>query len=295
MAEPQTPPSAFDAELLGKYLDVVHRSSAGADASFAAQALFETLEARLDVVARHAQQHPAARVALGLTQRVVFEIVQQLARSAELGNARTAAARLLGRSCLFEPLAHERFSITQDWFSGNIAVWQRLFAELSHKPGLRCLEIGSYEGLSACWLLENVLTHETSRIICIDPFDAPGQLQAERHFDRNVAATGLSHKLTKLKGFSKQALPLLAGSRFDIAYIDGSHHPTHVLEDALAVWPLLEPGALLVFDDYELGASYPPELAREADPKPGIDAFLRFVTGQYREVERGYQLAIRKS
>ncbi|MFZ5893568.1 MAG: class I SAM-dependent methyltransferase [Myxococcota bacterium] len=292
---PATPPSLFDAELLAGYMAVLRQLSQGSDAAHAIGALVVLLEQRLAIVGQRAESDASLESVLALFKRVTFELLQHLVRHAELGGARAAVARLLSRVSLFEPLAHERFLITQDWFSGNVPIWQKLFSERAGAPGLRCLEIGSFEGMSACWLLENVLTHATSRIVCIDPFDAPGQPQAERYFDHNVRVTGQAHKLTKLKGYSKQALPLLSGSNFDIAYIDGSHHPIHTLEDALAVWPLMANGSLIIFDDYAIGASYPAELAREIDPKPGIDAFLGFVQGEYREISRGYQLVLQKT
>lgn len=285
------PASLFAGEVLARYLAVHEGAARGRDVSEALSALVEILEHRLEELTQAGAAFERARA---LMQRVSFEILQQLARRVELGNALPSVARLLGRASVCPPLALPRFCISQDWFFDNVPKWQQLFAEHAGRPGLNCLEIGSFEGMSACWLLENVLTHATSRIVCIDPFDAPGQPQAERYFDHNVRLTGQAHKLTKLKGYSKQVLPLLDGSRFHIAYIDGSHHPTHALEDALAVWPLLEPGALAIFDDYAIGAFYPPELARESDPKPGIDAFLGFVAGQYRELDRGYQLVLQK-
>lgn len=285
------PTSLFAGDILARYLAVQERLARAQDVSEALCALVEALERKLEQLSRPGANFEQARA---LFQRVSFEIVQQLARRVELGSALPMVARLLGRVALSPPLSHPRFRISQDWFFGNVPHWQRLFAEHAGRPGLSCLEIGSFEGMSACWLLENVLTHATARIVCIDPFDAPGQPQAERYFDYNVRVTGQAHKLTKLKGYSKQALPLLDGSRFHIAYIDGSHHPSHALEDAVGVWPLLEPGALVIFDDYALGASYPPQLARDNDPKPGIDAFLAFVSGEYRELERGYQLVLQK-
>lgn len=53
-------------------------------------------------------------------------------------------------------------------------------------------------------------------------------------------------------------------------------------------------GAIAICDDHGIGASYPPELAAENDPRPGIDAFLNFVSGKYHEVFRGYQLILEK-
>ena len=47
------------------------------------------------------------------------------------------------------------YEFSSDSFSGSIPVWQRIFAELA--PCRKILEIGSYEGRSAVWLIENVL------------------------------------------------------------------------------------------------------------------------------------------
>jgi predicted O-methyltransferase YrrM len=70
-----------------------------------------------------------------------------------------------------------RFSY--DWFSTRIPQWERQVAgRFAGKPGLRFLEIGSFEGRSACWLLQNVLTDPSVRLTCVDPFavDAAGGL-----------------------------------------------------------------------------------------------------------------------
>lgn len=288
------PSALFGGDILTHYLLAEERLLRGQDVAQELSALIDTLEQRIDQLEQLARHDPNLQVPAALMKRVTFELLRHFAQKAELGAARAETGRLLGRTNLFEPLQHERFRITQDWFFANVPQWQRVFADRAGRPGLRALEIGSFEGMSACWLLEHVLTHAESRLICIDPFDSPGQPQAERNFDHNLSLTGQAFKATKLKGYSRQVLPLLDGSKFDIAYIDGSHHPIHALEDALGVWPLLVPGAIAIFDDYGIGASYPPELAAENDPRPGIDAFLRFVSGQYREVFRGYQLILEK-
>ena len=55
---------------------------------------------------------------------------------------------------------------TYDWFSQHVPYWNRLLEPLKGQPDLRFLEIGSFEGRSACWLLRNILTHETSMLTC---------------------------------------------------------------------------------------------------------------------------------
>ena len=77
---------------------------------------------------------------------------------------------------------------------------------------------------------------------------------------------------------------------FDFAYIDGAHLARIVLEDSVAVWQRLIPGAVLVWDDYRWRApsSYKP-------PKPAIDAFLDIYDGYWVEREQGRnQIKVRK-
>lgn len=65
------------------------------------------------------------------------------------------------------------------------------------------LEIGSYEGRSAVWFLENILTHPTARIVCVDLFT---RLPFELRFDHNIRISGAGDKVTKMKGRSETVL-----------------------------------------------------------------------------------------
>src|SRR3989344_7436900 len=48
-----------------------------------------------------------------------------------------------------------------DWFSRHIPLWEKRLAEFRGQPAVHFLEIGSWEGRSAGWLLTNILTHDT--------------------------------------------------------------------------------------------------------------------------------------
>src|SRR5262245_25169347 len=93
-----------------------------------------------------------------------------------------------------EPPVGPDYHYTFDWFSHNIPVWEQHLAHLAGRSDLRCLEIGSFEGRSAVWLLTHILTHETSRLECIECFEGvwewEGQLvdmaEVERRFDHNM-------------------------------------------------------------------------------------------------------------
>jgi predicted O-methyltransferase YrrM len=125
--------------------------------------------------------------------------------------------------------------------------WTGLLEEYQGQANLRMLEIGSYEGRSAVWFLENILTHPTARIVCVDLFT---RLPFELRFDHNIRISGVGDKVTKMKGRSETVLSSLLLDHFDIIYVDGSHRATGVLMDAMLSWYALKNGGVMIFDDY---------------------------------------------
>src|SRR5262245_52509009 len=150
---------------------------------------------------------------------------------------------------------------TADWHSHNVPHWRQILGEYADRPGLRALEIGSFEGRSALWLLNNVLTHETARIDCIDTFEgspehaAMGINSADlvERFLRNLKP--YKEKVRWFRGRSQEVLrngsfDPQGAEHYDIAYIDGSHKASDVLEDAVLSFRLLKVGGVMIFDDY---------------------------------------------
>lgn len=169
------------------------------------------------------------------------------------------------------------------------------------------LEVGSFEGRSAIWLLENILTHPTSHLTCIDKFEMdnesrencermkqniPYDLDIEGNFDANMLASGASKRVTKLKGVSTEMLRGLPLNSFDLIYIDGSHTTRNVLTDAVLCWDLLKLNGMLIFDDYRWNPFT--EDALKA-PKKAIDAFMECFDGEYALVLMDYQVILRKT
>jgi predicted O-methyltransferase YrrM len=188
-------------------------------------------------------------------------------------------------------------TFSTDWAGNHFFYWAELLDPLRAKP-IRILEIGSGEGRSALFFLNYL---PKSRIVCIDPFEGNVEhqvnayfhdlaLKSEAQFDRNLA--GFEDRVEKIKGSSTTILPELgiSGRRFDLAYIDGSHMAADAYSDAVLTWPMIEPGGMVIFDDYE----WPLMDSDRERPKLGIDAFLATVAGQYRELHRDYQVVIAK-
>jgi predicted O-methyltransferase YrrM len=179
------------------------------------------------------------------------------------------------------------FQFSEDWTSRNEESWQTHLARFKDRPDLRILEIGTYEGRSAIWLLDNIATHPTSRIVCLDIFRREG---LEERFDHNIEVSGHHEKVEKVKGSSHRKLREESFDPFDIIYIDGCHSAWCVYQDLALSWPLLKDGGTLILDDYEFGRG----LSESGQPKTAIDPFLVAVGDGGRVVEKGKQVIVEK-
>jgi predicted O-methyltransferase YrrM len=195
------------------------------------------------------------------------------------------------------------YKFTHDSFSDNIDQWRKHLGRFAGLPHLNFLEVGSFEGRSACWLLQNILTHETSKLVCVDVFDEEesqglydtnnlnsASMSKEQRFEHNVCQTGARHRVEKIKGRSQEVLRFLQSSFYDFIYLDASHIAKDVLEDAVYAWPLLKEGGIMTFDDYLWPDNPDPLLS----PQLAIDAFLKVYDGHYRLVHQGYQVTLEK-
>lgn len=173
--------------------------------------------------------------------------------------------------------------------------WKNWLAEFRGKKVVG-LEIGTFEGDSAEWMLENVTTHGDSRYHCIDPFCGA----ADHHFhgiDTSKTEERTRAKLARFpnviihKAYSQDKLREMPKASIDFCYIDGSHTARDVLRDAVLAFDLLKVGGVGIFDDL-MWAAMPNELDR---PKVAIEAFLKIYGKQLRVLSpKGYQVAFQK-
>ena len=148
-------------------------------------------------------------------------------------------AILLWRERYLEDCQIKNYKFSTDWFSYHLPVWQQVLKKFVHLPNLNFLEVGSWEGRTACWLLDNVLTHESSKMTCIDTFQGSVEHQnlcdqfltsLESIFDHNINQTGKANQVSKLIGVSQEILRQLDTNNYDFLYVDGSHIAPDVLE-----------------------------------------------------------------
>lgn len=174
---------------------------------------------------------------------------------------------------------------------------------MTGKPNLNFLEIGCFEGRTTRWLLENVLTDQTSRITVIDTFKGSPEFESlgidsdfHERFEKNIADykdkvdirygrsdNVLIHLLDGLH--PKSAKSKFHSPQFDFIYVDGSHMAADVLSDAVLSWPLLKLGGVMCFDDLHWGEE---NLQKWERPQIAIEAFVSCYASQLRGAPQGH-------
>ena len=178
------------------------------------------------------------------------------------------------------------------------ANFKKWLAPFIGKPEISGLEVGSWEGRSALWLMENILTHEKSGMYCIDTWKGEEVQQQqgidfsmkEKNFLENTAEYRKSYRIYVWKVLSHEALAMIYPCNFHFAYIDGSHIAPDVLMDAVLVWRLLKKDGVAIFDDY----AWTEGKGLRHRPKIAIDAFLDVFQEQIEILDIGYQVAVRR-
>jgi len=181
----------------------------------------------------------------------------------------------------------EGYSFTVDWFSSCVPAWRD---QLSGVPGIgKILEIGSYEGRSAVWLIESAFkAGGKGEMYCIDTWkggvehDAADMAAIEEKFLRNIATAKTRSRsdvtVHVLKGASSALLASLVSEghalSFDVIHVDGSHQCPDVLSDLVLSFQLCKVGGLIICDDYgwSLEAHGSEDLLNQ--PKLAIDSFV---------------------
>lgn len=176
--------------------------------------------------------------------------------------------------------------------------WIKWLAHLVGKPGIHGLELGTWKGESAEWMLTNVFTAEDSAYFCVDTFEG-----SDEHRKLGMDCTTLEEqtrarlarfdgRVDVVKDQSHLAMKSmeLCGMPFDFIYVDAAHDAMNVLRDSVLAFELLRPGGTMIWDDYAW-TSMEHRLDR---PKMGIDAFLGCYTRRLDVIATGWQVCARK-
>jgi predicted O-methyltransferase YrrM len=172
---------------------------------------------------------------------------------------------------------------------------------LGHLKDTPCkgMELGTFQGSSAEWFLDNICTHKDSFLYCVDTFKGSDEhhlhgIDVSRNYE--IAEERLARFTNKafIENMShKQMLSVtsVGSGTFDFLYVDADHSARGCLRDAVIGFELLKVGGIMIFDDYQWTA-LPKEIDR---PKMAVDAFINCYAKEMELLPgRGYQVALKK-
>ena len=178
---------------------------------------------------------------------------------------------------------------------GHSAEWIKVFQrEQLRNKKLDILEIGSWEGRSTIFFLHYF---PGARITCVDTWKGSDEHSTDENlknievlFDSNVEQ--FRSRVEKIKGTSLQFFGNSdLTEKYDLVYVDGSHHADDVMCDILNGFRCLKPNGLMICDDY-LWNWYP---AARDNPAIAIHYLLRQKRGKYKILNvTGYQITVKK-
>ena len=169
----------------------------------------------------------------------------------------------------FEILIRDK-NFSTHWFLNNYKIIGSFLPKDSNKT-FKYLEIGSFEGLSALF----ILTYwKNANVTCIDTWKTSEDVSqvldfnfenVEQKFDSNLR----DFSFQKIKNTSELAFKKFTRKdSFDYIYIDGSHNGMDIFNDALASFEVLNVGGIIFFDDIT-------NIYKEIEMQP-YDAFEKF-------------------
>lgn len=133
------------------------------------------------------------------------------------------------------------------WFSWNAYYWLKHLNKINGNA----LEIGSFEGMSAYFIMNNL---NLDHLDCVDPWTGNEEFInenlknefAEINFDQNLnehKEKYTKHKIHSDKFFSKNK------KKFNLIFIDGSHEYSHVFNDLSNSFNVCNVGGYIILDD----------------------------------------------
>jgi predicted O-methyltransferase YrrM len=181
------------------------------------------------------------------------------------------------------------------WFDG---LGFGVLKKFKNKNNVKFLEIGSFEGCSSNYFVNNFLNGENSNLTCIDPWIKYSESTVTKmgEWDNlinentyNTFIDNVSGNMDKIiikRGFSKDILSTLQ-QEYDFIYVDGDHSEQAVWIDSIFSFNVLKVGGIMVFDDYTWNH-------RGISPKNAIDRFLQQYSNKIKLIFKHYQVGIEK-
>lgn len=189
--------------------------------------------------------------------------------------------------------ALQNLKFNDDWTSHNVQHWQSALKHLVGKNHVRGLEIGTWEGRSTAWFLREILTGQSARLTTID------RDHSRFRHNHTILQDVFAGHLTAIQAEAFEWMLSYAGEKFHFIYLDGPKDAGDLIDQAVLCWRLLEPGGVLIFDDYmwpgTTDGGYPaPPRHYSNPPRIGIDAWMQTHYLAFDLLHKGWQMIVRK-
>lgn len=189
------------------------------------------------------------------------------------------------------------YDYTQNWFF-RAELRKVLLNHIDKSKKNNILEIGCFEGLSACFFSDNIMDNPNSSLTCVDPFYISGTVpgitsenideNTIKRFKSNISKSKNSNKIHFHNKTSDEFFKTNT-DMYNFIYIDGCHEVDYINRDMENSYKSLKKNGIMWMDDYGGGA-----VEDKGKIKRTMDAFLQRHNGEFELIHRGYQLAIRK-
>jgi len=200
-----------------------------------------------------------------------------------------------------------KLKFSRNWFTKNIPIWMYIFHKNRDIKINKILEIGSYEGMSALFLLKNF---PNSKIDCVDTFEGSDEYKTDNFSDiennlnfnlKSFEGRYNFFKMTSDNFFNKK---IYKNDLYDMIYIDGSHYADQVYKDAVNSFKILKINGMIIFDDFlrnklddVVVTDKMQKLGHESEKKNVIGGILQFIKNYNNKIEIlfvGYQVFLKK-
>ena len=145
------------------------------------------------------------------------------------------------------------YKFTEYWFDVS-ELKQNLHKYVNSNDINSFLEIGSFEGASACFISDNFLNIEGSTLVCVDPFDtsdstSPVYSDIKKIFVNNIKSSKNWNKIRVKQMYSIDFFKI-NNNKYSFIYIDGSHLLEDIESDFNNSMNIILDNGIIWMDDY---------------------------------------------
>ena len=151
-----------------------------------------------------------------------------------------------------------KYTFGKDWFyKSEIYKNAKFFIGKKIKKNFKILEIGSFEGLSTTFFIDNFLIKSNSTLTAIDPFilyskndhiSLLSHIQIKNFFF-NISQSKYPEKVQYL-GLTSDQFFEVNKNKYNFIYIDGMHTKDQIKKDIINSWDSLLIDGIMWMDDY---------------------------------------------